>query len=142
MRIKRLNENAIIPTRADQGSAGYDLYVCCEDEVIIQPHETVMLSTGWAMEIPYGHAGFIYARSGLASKKGLAPANCVGVVDPSYRGEIKVALHNYGTESQIVHNGDRVAQIVFHPYVCYDMNEVDEICSTDRGDGGFGHTGD
>ena len=141
MNIKRMNNDAIVPTRADSGSAGYDLYVCCDEEVVIPPHTTKMLSTGWAMEIPIGWAGFIYARSGLASKKGLAPANCVGVVDPSYRGEVKIPLHNYGAEIQMIHNGDRVAQIIFQPYSVYRMDEVEELSGTDRGEGGFGHTG-
>ena len=142
MKIKRLNDKAIIPLRADEGSAGYDLYICDDGETLIEPHTTIMLSTGWAMEIPEGYVGLIFARSGLASKKSLAPANCVGVIDSTYRGEVKIPLHNYGEVSRMVSCGERVAQLVIMPYIAPDIEIVRELSDTERGEGGFGHTGE
>lgn len=139
--IKRLNENAIIPTRATEYSAGMDLYACTSTPVIIAPHETVMIGTGLAIELPEGHFGAIYARSGLASKQGLAPANKVGVVDRDYVGEVKVALHNHSNEPQIINPMERIAQLVVMPYLPVEFNEVDELSETERGEGGFGSTG-
>lgn len=139
--IKRLNENAIIPTRATEYSAGMDLYACTSTPVIIAPHETVMIGTGLAMELPEGHFGAIYARSGLASKQGLAPANKVGVVDRDYVGEVKVALHNHSNEPQTINPMERIAQLVVMPYLPVEFNEVDELSETKRGEGGFGSTG-
>lgn len=139
--IKRLNENAIIPTRATEYSAGMDLYACTSTPVIIAPHETVMIGTGLAMELPEGHFGAIYARSGLASKQGLAPANKVGVIDMDFVGEIKVALHNHSDIPQTINPMERIAQLVVMPYLAVEFNEVDELSETERGDRGFGSTG-
>lgn len=141
MNIKKLNGNARIPTYGSDFSAGADLYACLETDITIAPGETKLIHTGLAMEIPTGLVGLIYARSGLASKKGLAPANKVGVIDSDYRGEIMVALHNHGTVSQAVTDGERIAQIVFTPFYAADFNVVDELADTARGTGGFGSTG-
>jgi dUTP pyrophosphatase len=139
MRIKRLNDNAILPTLGSPFAAGYDLYSI--DTVTISPQETKLIHTGLAIEIPDGFWGGIYARSGLATKKDLAPANKVGVIDSDYRGEIMVALHNHGTQPQTVMAGDRIAQLVFHQQWTTDWEVVDELSNTSRGEGGFGSTG-
>lgn len=139
--IKKLNENAVIPAYGSEYAAGADLYACLEGELTIQPHETAVISTGIALELPVGYAGLIYARSGLATKKGLAPANKVGVVDCDYRGEVKVALHNHSGVAQTVSAGERVAQLVITPYITAAFNTVDELSQTVRGAGGFGSTG-
>ena len=139
--IKKLNENATIPTYGSPFSAGADLYACEENDVVIAAGETKLVHTGIALEIPEGLVGLIYARSGLASKRGLAPANKVGVIDSDYRGEIMVALHNHGLSDQTVSVGERIAQIVFTPYVSADFDLVDELSDTVRGEGGFGSTG-
>ena len=141
MNIKKLNEAARVPTYGSEAAAGADLYACEAGEVTIRPHETRLIHTGIAMEIPEGLVGLIYARSGLASKKGLAPANKVGVIDSDYRGEIMVALHNHGEEAQTIANGERIAQIVFAPYYAAEFKVVEELADTARGDGGFGSTG-
>lgn len=137
--IKLLNENAIIPTYGSEFSAGADLYSIEDAE--IKPNETKMIHTGISLEIPNGLVGLIYARSGLGIKKGLAPANKVGVIDSDYRGEIIVALHNHGTETQTINAKDRIAQMVFAPYIKGRFNKVDELNETVRGTGGFGSTG-
>ena len=139
--IKKLNENAVIPTYGTEYAAGADLYACMDESVTINPGETSFIKTGLAMEVPVGYAGLIYARSGLATKRALRPANCVGVIDSDYRGEIGVALHNDGKEAQAIHIQDRIAQIVIAPYLSVEFNEVDELEDTDRGEGGFGSTG-
>ena len=141
MNIKKLNDNAKLPTYGSEFSAGADLYACEEAEIVIAPGETRLIHTGLAMAIPEGLVGLIYARSGLASKKGLAPANKVGVIDSDYRGEIMVALHNHSSAPQIVAVGERIAQIVFAPFYAADFNLVDELDDTARGAGGFGSTG-
>ena len=141
MNIKKLNENATIPTYGSEFAAGADLYACLEGDVTIEPAKTVLIHTGLAMEIPEGLVGLIYARSGLASKKGLAPANKVGVIDSDYRGEIMVALHNHGDKPQTISHGERIAQIVFAPFYAADFKLVDELSDTVRGAGGFGSTG-
>ncbi len=141
VRIKKLSENAVIPTYGSEFSAGADLYACLEEAVIIQPGETYLVKTGLAMEIPEGYAGLIYARSGLASKKGLAPANKVGVVDADYRGEIMVALHNHSNVAATVEPGERIAQMVIAPFLKAEYNLVEELSDTVRGTGGFGSTG-
>ena len=141
MNIKKLNENATIPTYGSEFAAGADLYACLEGDVTIEPAQTVLIHTGLAMEIPEGLVGLIYARSGLASKKGLAPANKVGVIDSDYRGEIMVALHNHGDKPQTISHGERIAQIVFAPFYAADFKLVDELSYTVRGAGGFGSTG-
>ena len=141
MNIKKLNDNAHLPTYGSEFAAGADLYACLDGDVTIAPAETLLIHTGLAMEIPTGLVGLIYARSGLASKKGLAPANKVGVIDSDYRGEIMVALHNHSTEPRTVSDGERIAQIVFAPYYTAEFNLVDELGDTTRGTGGFGSTG-
>ena len=141
MNIKKLNPNAIIPTYGSECAAGADLYACIESPVTIEPGQTVFISTGLAMEIPEGYAGFVYARSGLSCKRGLAPANKVGVVDADYRGEITVALHNHSDEPKTIEVNERIAQIVIAPFVHVAFDEVDELSDTVRGSGGFGSTG-
>ena len=141
VRIKKLDENAIIPTYGSEFAAGADLYACTEEKVEINPHETKLIHTGVAMEIPVGYAGLIYARSGIATKRGLAPANKVGVVDSDYRGEIMVALHNHSDSVQTIESGERIAQLVIAPYITADFILSEELDDTDRGEGGFGSTG-
>ena len=141
MNIKKLNEKAVVPTYGSEFAAGADLYACEGGEITIEAGETRLVHTGLAMEIPEGLVGLIYARSGLASKRGLAPANKVGVIDSDYRGEIMVALHNHGSEIQSVSAGDRVAQMVIAPFIKAEYTEADELSETVRGQGGFGSTG-
>ena len=139
--IKKLNEKAIIPTYGSVDAAGADLYACIDEAETIMPHETKLIKTGIAMAIPKGLVGLIFARSGLASKRGLAPANKVGVVDADYRGEVMVALHNHTSEPQTIEVGERIAQMAFIPYIKGNFNVVDELSETIRGEGGFGSTG-
>ena len=141
MKIKKLNENAVVPTYGSACAAGADLYACEENAVTIEPGKTVLVHTGIAMAIPDGYVGLIYARSGLACKRGLAPANKVGVIDSDYRGEIMVALHNHSEVAQMVESGERIAQIVFTPYAAADFEVAEELDDTARGEGGFGSTG-
>ena len=141
IKIKKLNENAIIPTYGTEFSAGADLYALPGEAVTVEPHQTVMIHTGLAMEIPEGYAGLIFARSGLASKRGLAPANKVGVVDPDYRGEFMVALHNHTDEERVVEGGERIAQLVIVPFLKAEFSLADDLSDTVRGEGGFGSTG-
>lgn len=141
MKIKKLNENAVIPTYGTEYSAGADLYACTDEDITINPGETKLIKTGIALEIPVGYAGFIYARSGLASKKGLAPANKVGVIDADYRGEIMVALYNQSNEPQVIAAKERIAQLVIAPFLKVEFEETDKLTITVRGDGGFGSTG-
>ncbi len=139
--IKKLNEKAIIPTYGSAYAAGADLYACLDEAVTIAPGETLLIHTGVAMEIPAGYAGLIYARSGLATKKGLAPANKVGVVDADYRGEIMVALHNHSNVDASVEPQERIAQLVITPYLTAQFEETESLSDTVRGAGGFGSTG-
>lgn len=139
--IKKLNERAIVPTYGSQYAAGADLYACIGEDVTVGPHETVLIPAGIALELPLGYAGLIYARSGLATKKGLAPANKVGVVDCDYRGEVKVSLHNHSNIPQKVSAGERIAQLVITPYITAEFVVADELSETGRGAGGFGSTG-
>lgn len=141
VRIKKLDEKAVVPTYGSEFAAGADLYACLDAPLTINPHETILVHTGVAMEIPTGFAGLIYARSGIASKRGLAPANKVGVVDSDYRGEVMVALHNHSAVPQTIENGERIAQLVIAPYVVADFVLSDELDGTERGAGGFGSTG-
>ena len=141
MNIKKLNDKARLPSYGSEFAAGADLYACIESDITIEPAQTVLIHTGLAMQIPEGLVGLIYARSGLASKKGLAPANKVGVIDSDYRGEVMVALHNHGAVPQTVSDGERIAQIVFAPYYAAEFSVVDELDDTLRGTGGFGSTG-
>ncbi|MDD7214520.1 MAG: dUTP diphosphatase [Clostridia bacterium] len=141
VRIKKLNERAVIPTYGSAGSAGGDLYSAEENDITVAPGQTAFIGTGLAVEIPQGLVGLVYARSGLACKKGLAPANKVGVIDSDYRGEIKVALYNHGKEPQTVAKGERIAQLVIAPFVFAEYEETDDLSDTARGEGGFGSTG-
>ena len=139
--VKKLRPNATLPTYGSEFAAGADLYACLEEAVTIEPQQTKLIPTGLAMEIPMGWAGLIYARSGLATKRGLAPANKVGVVDPDYRGEIMVSLHNHGAVPQTVEHSERIAQLVLTPYLTACFHEAEELSETVRGAGGFGSTG-
>ena len=139
--IKKLNPHAILPTYGSPSAAGADLYALLDGDVTIAPGETYLVHTGIALELPEGYAGLIYARSGLASKKGLAPANKVGVVDPDYRGEVMVCLHNHSDKDQVIDDGERIAQLVITPYITASFIEVEELSDTVRGEGGFGSTG-
>ena len=139
--IKKLNPNATIPTYGSEYAAGADLYACIEEAITIAPGETVLVKTGLAMELPIGYAGLIYARSGLASKRGLAPANKVGVIDSDYRGEVMVALHNHSNIAQSIEPNERIAQLVITPYIKGIFSETDDLSDTVRGEGGFGSTG-
>ena len=139
--IKKLNADAVIPTYGSQYAAGADLYACIQEPVTFQPGDTILIHTGLAMEIPAGYAGLIYARSGLASKKGLAPANKVGVIDADYRGEIMVALHNHSNNIVTIEPKERIAQLVITPYLTASFIETDTLSDTVRGQGGFGSTG-
>ena len=139
--VKKLREGAILPTFGSAQAAGADLYACLERDVTIAPGETAFIPTGLAMELPRGYAGLIYARSGLACKRGLAPANKVGVVDSDYRGEFIVALHNHGIQPQTISTGERIAQLVVTPVLIPEYIEVETLSDTQRGAGGFGSTG-
>lgn len=139
--VKKLNDKAILPTYGSEFSAGADLYACLDGSVEILPGEAVLIHTGLAMEIPVGFAGLIYARSGLATKKGLAPSNKVGVIDSDYRGEIMVSLFNHSKEARTIEHGERIAQLVVTPFLSCIYNEVNELSDTERGEGGFGSTG-
>ena len=149
IRVKKINENAILPTYGSAEAAGADLYACLENSVVIQPGESVFIPTGLSMELPKGYAGFIYARSGLACidgtnmacKKGLAPANKVGVIDSDYRGEFIVVLHNHGNEPREISHGERIAQLVITPVYTPGFAQVEELNDTARSAGGFGSTG-
>lgn len=141
IKIKKLNDKAVIPTYGSEYAAGADLYACMDEAVTIAPHTTVMLHTGLAMEIPAGYAGLIYPRSGMASKRHLAPANKVGVVDPDYRGEFMIAMHNHSEEPQTVEPGERIAQLVITPFITAEFEVADELSDTVRGVGGFGSSG-
>lgn len=137
----KLNENAHTPTYGSQFAAGADLYACEGAQVTIEAGETKLIHTGLALEIPEGYAGLIYARSGIATKRGLAPANKVGVIDSDYRGEIMVSLYNHSNTAQTIADGERIAQLVITPFLTVEYNETDALTDTVRGDGGFGSTG-
>ena len=141
MKVKFLKENATLPTKGSIDSAGYDLYAAIDEDLTLPPNSTKKVSTGLAMAIPQGYFGAIFARSGLATKKSLRPANCVGVIDADYRGEVIVALHNDSEFVRIIEKGERIAQLVILPYATVDMEIVDDLDKTERGTGGFGSTG-
>ena len=141
MNIKKLKPNATIPTYGSEYAAGADLYACIDEAITIMPGETAFIGTGLAMEIPMGYAGFVYARSGLSCKKGLAPANKVGVIDADYRGEIGVVVYNLSREAYTIQEGERIAQLVISPVIQADWQQVANLDKTDRGYGGFGSTG-
>ena len=139
--VKKLRENALLPRYGSPEAAGADLYACLEQDIVIGPGETAWIPTGLAMELPVGYAGLVYARSGLAAKQGLAPANKVGVIDSDYRGEVTVVLFNHGAVPQTVRSGDRIAQLVVTPVFTPGFQEVESLSNTARGAGGFGSTG-
>lgn len=141
IKIKKLTDTAKTPTRGSEYAAGYDLYADVKENVQIKPHETVKIGTGLAMEVPDGYFGAIFARSGLATKEGLRPANCVGVCDSDYRGEYIVAIHNDSEKIRTITAGERIAQLVVMPYLPVTFDEVSELTDTNRGEGGFGSTG-
>lgn len=141
IKYKVLNELAKEPTRGSEYAAGYDLYAATDREISLFPHTTQLIGTGLAFELPNGYFGAVYARSGLASKKGLRPANCVGVVDSDYRGEVMVALHNDSDHIMTIDAGERIAQLVLMPYINMTFEQVEELNTTNRGEGGFGSTG-
>lgn len=142
LNFRKINENTTTPVRGTEYSAGLDLYADIDKETVtIEPNETLMVGTGICVEIPDGYFGAVFARSGIAFKRGLRPANCVGVIDSDYRGEIKVALHNDSALPQTIANGERIAQLVITPYVKVELKEVDILNDSDRGAGGFGSTG-
>lgn len=139
--VKKLRAGAKMPTFGSEEAAGADLYACLDEEVTVAPGQTVFIPTGLAMALPKGYVGLVYARSGLACKQDLAPANKVGVIDSDYRGEFMIALHNHGKETRTVHHGDRVAQLVITPVLRPLYREEDSLDETVRGTGGFGSTG-
>lgn len=148
MKVKRMSQTAILPTRGSEKAAGLDLYADLysmdlpgPDELWIDPHQNRIVKTGIACEIPDGYCGLVFARSGLATMRALRPANAVGVIDSDYRGEIKVALHNDSDEIQMIEHNERIAQLVIVPCVLVDIEEVTELTSTERGERGFGSTG-
>ena len=141
VKVKKMRENANLPRYGSACAAAADLYASLDTPRTIDPGETAMIGTGVAVEIPEGYVGLVYARSGIACKRGLAPANKVGVVDSDYRGEIFVALHNHGTQAQTVENGERIAQLMIAPYYTADFCESAELSDTTRGEGGVGSTG-
>ena len=141
IQLKKLKENALLPARGSEHAAGYDLHACLEEDAVILPGQTVKIGTGLAIAVPDGYFGAVFARSGLASKEGLRPANCVGVCDSDYRGEYIIALHNDSDTARTVHHGDRIAQLVILPFLPAEFEESEDLPETARGAGGFGSTG-
>ena len=141
IRLKLLRDGAQVPTYGTAQSAGADLYACLDNPVVIAPGESAWIPTGISAELPDGYAGLVYARSSLGTKRGLAPANKVGVIDSDYRGEITVVLHNHGNDAQTVSHGERIAQMLITPVFTPPYTEVEELTSSVRGSGGFGSTG-
>ena len=141
IRVKKISETAVLPTRGSAAAAGYDLYADLSERAEIRPHGTQIIGTGLAIEIPEGYFGAVFARSGLASRESLRPANCVGVIDPDYRGQLMVALHNDSDVLRSVEPGERIAQLVVMPYLSVEFLETEELDETARGCGGFGSTG-
>ena len=141
IKVKKVRDNAIIPTKGSEYSAGMDLYACVGNPTIIMPHQTVKVPTGLAIELLHGYFGAIFARSGLATNNGLRPANCVGVCDEDYRGEYIVALHNDTDVPQTINSMERIAQLVVMPYLPFEFEEVNELSNTERNSNGFGSTG-
>lgn len=141
IQIKKLRPDAVMPSRGSAQAAGYDLYAALDDEIVIGPHQTRKIGTGLSAAIPEGYFGGIFARSGLALKQSLRPANCVGVVDADYRGEIIVAVHNDSDAQRVIGPGERIAQLVILPFLSAEFEETDTLADTARGAGGFGSTG-
>ena len=142
VKVKKITSTAKIPERGSKFSAGYDLSADINKNILIRPHETVKIPTGLSFEVPEGYFGGLYARSGLATKQGLRPANAVGVADSDYRGEYIVALHNDSDATRIIEPGQRIAQVVFQPYLVCELEEAGTLSDTQRGSGGFGSTGE
>ena len=142
LNIKKLNENAIIPTKGSDFAAGLDLYANIEESIVIQPKEMVKISSGVAIALPENTFGGIFARSGLSTKKGLRPANCVGVIDEDYRGPVIVPLYNDSEDPAIIEPNERIAQLIVLPYLNCTIQETDELSETNRAEGGFGSTGE
>lgn len=141
MRIKQMRPGALLPQRQSDLAAGYDLCAVLDQPEVLQPGETKLIPTGWAFAIDPGYAGFVFARSGLATRQGLAPANKVGIIDADYRGEVFVCMHNHSRLPRTIENGERIAQMVFLPVYCPALEQVEELDDTQRGSGGFGSTG-
>ena len=141
IKVKKLDERAMLPAYGSEYAAGADLYAVSDGAITFLPGETKFVHTGLAMQIPVGYAGLVYARSGLATKRGLAPANKVGVIDADYRGEIMVALHNHSEKEQTIESGERIAQLVVTPFLKAEYTEAESLSDTARGEGGFGSTG-
>lgn len=141
IRIKKLHPNAILPTYGTEEAAGADLYACLDEPVTVEPGKTAWIPVGFAMEVPKGCAGLVYARSGMACKKGLAPANKVGVIDSDYRGPVTVVLYNHGEVPQTIRHGERIAQMIITPVLTPAYQAVEDLTDTDRGQKGFGSTG-
>ena len=141
VQVKKLDSRAILPTHGSPDAAGYDLYACLDADVTVPPHVTVQIGTRLSLALPEGTFGAVFARSGLAAKEGLRPANCVGVCDSDYRGEYVVALHNDSDAPRVIRYGDRIAQLVLLPYLPMEFEQVDTLPETARGAGGFGSTG-
>ena len=141
IQLIKLKENALLPTRGSEYAAGYDLHACLEEDAVIAPGETTKIGTGLAIAVPEGYFGAVFARSGLAAKEGLRPANCVGVCDSDYRGEYIIALHNDSDKARTVRHGDRIAQLVILPFLSAEFEECESLPETARGAGGFGSTG-
>ncbi len=139
--IKKLSSDALLPEYQTEGAAGMDISACIEEDIVLNPMERKLISTGFAIAVPDGYAAYLYARSGLASKKGITLPNCVGVIDSDYRGEVKVALVNLSDEPFVIKNGDRIAQMVISPVIQAILIEKDELSETKRAGGGFGSTG-
>ncbi len=142
VKVKKLNDKAVLPTRGSNYAAGYDVYAAIENPVEVNPHETVKIGTGLAFELEEGYFMSINARSGLATKQGLRPANCVGICDADYRGEYIVAVHNDSNETRTIEPGERIAQIILQQFTPMQFEEVEELSETVRGAGGFGSTGE
>ena len=141
VKIKKLNKKAQIPFHGSAAAAGYDVFACIDEPLWLAPHQTVKIPTGIAVSIPQGYWMGVYARSGLAAKEGLRPANCTGVIDADYRGQVIVALHNDSSESRFIQPGEKIAQLIVSPFMLWDINEVNELDETKRGIGSFGSTG-
>jgi dUTP pyrophosphatase len=141
VKFKKLDPRAVCPTYGSEWSAGMDLYALTDGDIVIEPGKSVLIHTGIAMQIPEGYVGLVFARSGLATKKGLAPANKVGVIDADYRGEIMVPLFNQSSEERTVECGERIAQMALIPFLAAELVEADSLSDTERGEGGFGSTG-
>ena len=141
IKVVKIRPNAMLPVYGSEEAAGADLYACLDSDLTVQPGQSVFVPTGLSMELPRGYAGLVYARSGLACKQGLAPANKVGVIDSDYRGELMVVLHNHSDQTRIVHHADRIAQLVITPVYTPGFVQVASLSDTERSDGGFGSTG-